>query len=221
MKNQTIFFALLFTVMTSIVKGEQHPREILNQVADAAGLSSFESVESISYTFNAEIGAKEVSRGWTWFPKEDRVIYLPGLSGEVSYLRSDLESDETLAGVDQKFINDLYWLIFPFVAAWDATTTIEVIPEGNFTNNIEAAGGLEVIYPDGVGYTPGDVYEIYYDEDFLVTDWVFRKGGSETPSRITAWENYENFGPLAISLNRTSGTDNFRIFFSDVAVTTP
>ena len=75
-------------------------------------------------------------------------------------------------------------------------------------------------YPEGGGYTPGDVYDLFYDADYRVTNWVFRKGGSAEPTRANEWKDYEKFGPLNISLNRTSPDGSIRIWFEGVAVKT-
>ena len=131
----------------------------------------------------------------------------------------DASASDELKEADRKFVNDSYWLFFPFQVAWDDSVTLETIAPEDFTGDIRARGGLRVSYPETGGYTPGDVYELYYDRDFLVSEWVFRKGGGETPTRITAWKSYEAIGPLALSLDRpaTDGSD-FRIWFTDLAV---
>lgn len=191
----------------------------MGKVAEASGLSAFEQVESIEYSFNLELTNRSMVRTWTWWPKSDKVqLKRAGKNSEViAYTRGEGMDPK----IDRQFINDLYWLVFPFVVVWDDSVRLESMDPSAFTAGIEAAGGIRVLYPDGVGYTPGDVYEIYYDSDYLITHWVFRKGGSAKPSRITAWEDYEKFGPLNLSLNRPEYPQGaFRIWFTDVAVTT-
>ena len=29
------------------------------------------------------------------------------------------------------------------------------------------------------GYTPGDAYDIYFNEDYMIKEWTFRKGNSD------------------------------------------
>jgi len=197
------------------------PEQTAGRIAMAAGYLDFHKVERIEFTFNARIGDKTVKRSWLWWPQTDRVRYEPEEGAPVDYFRDVLENKapESLREVDQKFVNDSYWLIFPFKVVWDRTISLETIAPENFTAGIEAAGGLRVIYPEGVSYTPGDIYEVYYDENYLVTHWVFRKGGSAEPSRITEWNNYETIGPLQLSLDRPGyRDDDFRIRFSGVRV---
>ena len=80
--------------------------------------------------------------------------------------------------------------------------------------------GFRVKYPKGVGYTPGDVYDVYYDDKFMVTMWAYFPGGAETPKMATRWTDYEEKGPLKISLNRPSPEKPFRVWFTDVVVKT-
>jgi len=199
----------------------ESPQEAMQKVAQAAGVDGFGSVESMSYTFIADLGDKQVVRSWTWLPKSNEVTLKGEAEAEdVRYLRSEVASDESgkLETIDQQFVNDLYWMIFPFQVVWDSSLSIEALPEEAAAVFPDAHAGLRVRYPEGVGYTPGDVYDLFYDENYQVSHWVFRKGGSEKPTRASEWEDYQSFGPLSISLNRTSPDSSFRIWFEDVEV---
>jgi len=197
------------------------PEQTAGRIAMAAGYLDFHKVGHIEFAFHARIGDKNVERSWIWWPATDRVRFEPTAGKPVTYFRDHL-SDATpaiLREIDQNFVNDSYWLIFPFKVVWDRTVTLEGIEPENHTAGIEASGGLRVVYPEDAGYTPGDVYEVYYDDDFLITHWVFRKGGGPEPSRITEWTNYQAIGPLTLSLDRPGYRDDaFRVWFSDVRV---
>ena len=45
------------------------------QLAQAYGLNSFEQVEAIRYTWNAELPGVKISRSWLWEPKAGKVSY--------------------------------------------------------------------------------------------------------------------------------------------------
>ena len=200
---------------------EDSPQEAMVKIARAAGVDGFEAVDSMSYTFHADLGEKTVARSWVWLPETDKVtLHGETDSEDVSYLRSEVSSDETgkLATIDQQFVNDLYWLIFPLQVAWDSGVVIEPLPEDAAGVVPEVPSGLRVRYSDGVGYTPGDVYDLFYDKDFRVTHWVFRKAGSAEPTRVSEWKDYQSFGPLSISLNRLSPDNSVRIWFDGVSV---
>lgn len=195
----------------------------MQKIAQAAGVDAFGEVESLSFIFNADLGDRKFVRSWTWLPKTDEVILHGETDAEnTTYKRGELEPDGAgkLAEIDSQFVNDLYWLIFPMQVAWDSSVTIEALPDEAASVFPSAFAGLRVRYPEGGGYTPGDVYDLFYDADYRVTNWVFRKGGSAEPTRANEWKDYEKFGPLNISLNRTSPDGSIRIWFEGVAVKT-
>ena len=75
-----------------------------------------------------------------------------------------------------------------------------------------------VRYPQTGGYTPGDVYELFIGNDNRIRQWIYRRGDEQKPTRITTWEDYRWTGPLMISLTRKSRDDDFRVWFTEVAV---
>ena len=75
-----------------------------------------------------------------------------------------------------------------------------------------------VRYPPSGGYTPGDVYELYIDENDRILAWVYKHGGSEEPTLIAAWKKHRSFGPIVISLDHPGQDNSFRVWFTDVAV---
>lgn len=219
--NRLLALAIFCCIPACEQKTEISPQDAIVKISQAAGADGFDAVESLSYTFNADLGEKKVGRSWSWSPKTEEVTLHGETDAEdVSYKRSEVSADESekLSTIDQQFVNDLYWLIFPLQVVWDPSVTIEYLPEDAAAVVPDASSGLRVRYPDGVGYTPGDVYDLFYDENFRVTHWVFRKSGSAEPNRISEWKDYESFGPLNISLNRTSPDNSVRIWFKDVAV---
>ncbi|MGB6219862.1 hypothetical protein [Haloferula sp.] len=193
----------------------------MQKIAQAAGLDAFGSVESLSYTFNADLGEKKFIRSWTWLPgSNDVTLHGESTAQDISYQRGQIASSEDadLTKIDQQFVNDLYWLIFPFQVVWDPSVSVEALPKAAAAVVPDAPAGLRVRYPAGMGYTPGDVYDLFYDKDHKVTHWVFRKGGSAEPSRVSEWKDYKDFNGLSISLNRPSPDDSVRIWFEDVTV---
>jgi hypothetical protein len=76
---------------------------------------------------------------------------------------------------------------------------------------------IVVSYPPEGGYTPGDVYELFIDDDGLIAEWIYRRGGATTPTRMSTWEDHRRLGPLLVSLDH-QGPDGFRVWFSDVAL---
>lgn len=220
-----IAIALLLFSMPGISEClAQNESVIGEKIAEAYGIEGFDKVKELRYTFNAKLGDKVIERSWVWLPKENKVTYL-GSGDEkqdISYnLKNLSDASDTVKEIDSWFINDQYWLVFPFHLVWDEGTRIEV---GGESENLPIGTGVTtkviVTYPDTGGYTPGDVYELYIDENYMILEWVYRRGGSETPTRMSTWQDNKEFGPIIISLDHKGPDESFRVWFADVEVTT-
>jgi hypothetical protein len=75
-----------------------------------------------------------------------------------------------------------------------------------------------VTYPSEGSDTPGDVYELYLDQDSRLTQWIYRRGGSEIPTRIATWDDHRYLGPLVFALNHQGDDGDFRVWFTQVGV---
>jgi len=202
---------------------------IAEQTAKAYGLDSFGQIEAIRYTFNIDVPALKLkaSRTWTWEPKADRVTFegkdKAGNPVKVTYVRSQLDSqpENVKKEIDPGFINDQYWLGFPFHAVWDTGASVEdkgmqKLPTGQGT-----ARQMVVKYPSDVGYTPGDTWELYVGADNRVQQMVFHHGGSAKPNLVVAtWAGYKKAGPLLVSTEHHGTADGkpMTLTFTNVAV---
>ena len=202
---------------------------ILEQIVKTYGLDSYAQVEAIRYTWNGEIpGLFKVSHVWEWEPKTGKVSYegtdKDGKPVKVSYMRSQLNSqpDAVKNEVEPAFVNDNYWLLFPFHAYWD--TSASVTDEGmkKLPQGAGSATKVVVKYPaEAGGYTPGDTWELYVGKDNRVEQMVYRRGGDKKPSVVTAsWTGYKKAGPLLISTEHRGNADGkpLHISVTNVAV---
>jgi hypothetical protein len=234
-RSKTICFLafgmLIFTANSCSQKrsavSEQTARINAEQIARSYGLDSFGQIEAIRYTWNAQFSAVNLSHSWVWEPKTDKVSYegkdKDGKPIKVSYMRSELSSqDDTVKNeVDPAFLNDNYWLLFPFHAYWDQSAMVtdqgmKQLPVGSGSAEL-----VEVKYPSEGGYTPGDTWDLYVGKDNRVEQFVYHRGGSRKPGMVTAtWEGYKKVGPLLISTEHQGTADGnpLRIFISDVSV---
>ncbi len=216
---------LLLATVSAAQKPQRAP--ILEKVAKTYGIDSWDQIEAIRYTWNGEItGVFKLSRTWQWEPKTNKVSYEgkdnDGKDVKVSYLRSDLGSaSDAVKNTDQGFINDNYWVLFPFHAYWDTSAT--VIDQGMF-NLPQGSGMAELVpvkYPADSGYTPGDTWDLYVGKDNRVQYFVYLRGGSKPPSRVLAtWAGYKKAGPLLFSTEHRGIADGkpLHIFITNVAV---
>ena len=202
---------------------------ILEQIAKTYGLDSWDKIQAIRYTWNIDIpGLFKATHKWEWEPKTGKVSFestdKDGKPVKVSYDSSQLNSqpDQVKNEVEPAFVNDNYWLLFPFHAYWDTSATVtdkgmQKLPVG--TGSAELAS---VKYPaEAGGYTPGDTWDLYVGKDHRVQQMVYHRGGPKKPSLVTAtWADYKKAGPLLISTEHRGTADGkpLHIFLSDVAV---
>lgn len=225
----SIAIGLLPIFMTLITAApswaQQHPTAA-ETLAKTYGIESFGQIEAIRFTFNAQRPGADVSRSWIWEPKTDQVTYegkdKSGKPVHVTYPRSRLDSQsaEVKDTIDPGFVNDQYWLIFPFHVVWDGAAVedagVQKLPLGD-----GSAKKLVVKYSSAGGYSPGDTWELYIGPDGRIQEMVYRRGGPRKPGTVTAtWADYKKAGPLLVSLDHRGTADDkpLHVFFSNVAV---
>jgi hypothetical protein len=206
----------------------QQRAPILEKIAKTYGLDSYGKIDAIRYTWNAQFPGVNVSHSWVWEPKTNKVSYegkdKDGKPVKVSYTRSDLSSqpDAVKNEVDPAFVNDNYWLLFPFHAYWDTSATVtdqgmHKLPLGKGSAELVA-----VKYPAEIGgYTPGDTWELYVGKDNRVDEFAYHRGGPKKPSLVIAtWAGYKKAGPLLISTEHRGTADGkpLHLFITDVSV---
>ena len=219
-------FGLLVLAATSWA--QQRP-PILEKIAKTYGLDSWDQVQAIRYTWNGEIpGVFKLAHTWEWEPKTNKVSYegkdKDGKPVKVTYIRSQLSTqpDAVKNEVDPAFVNDNYWLLFPFHASWDTSATVTDQGMHKLPVGTGSARLVSVKYPAEVGgYTPGDTWDLYVGKDNRVQQMVYRRGGPQKPSLVTAtWTGDKKAGPLLISTEHRGNADGkpLHIFLSNVSV---
>lgn len=193
---------------------------LARKIAKAYGVSKWDDVEELHFTFNVKRpGSDEVlSRKWTWWPKQNTVKLHSSDGHDIMYPREIFEHGEPVQltiDTDKQFINDHYWLLFPFQLVWSNPT---VTDHGKQPLPIGEGTGRKVTtqYPSEGGYTPGDAYDLYLDRDHRITQWVYRKGGG-ADGRAMTWENHAKLGPITVSTEHWSEDRQFHLWFTDVS----
>jgi hypothetical protein len=223
---------LAFTVLVLILAApswaQQRP-PILEQIAKTYGIDSWDKIEAIRYTWNGEIpGVFKLAHTWEWEPKTNKVTYegkdKDGKPVKATYMRTELSSqpDAVKNEIDPAFINDNYWLVFPFHAYWDTSATVTDQGMKKLPAGAGSAKLVSVKYPaEGGGYTPGDTWELYVGKDNRVQELKYIRGGPRKPNLVIAsWTGYKKAGPLLISTEHRGTADGkpLHIFISDVSV---
>tara|TARA_R100001369_G_scaffold90868_3_gene130657 strand:+ start:2913 stop:3614 length:702 start_codon:yes stop_codon:yes gene_type:complete len=188
---------------------------IAESIAYANGFENWNDVSEISFTFNVDRGEQHFQRSWTWMPKKDK-IHMVSEEGTVTYKRSEIDS--TLQKTDASFINDKYWLLAPFNLVWDEGTTFSEKKNVIAPISKDTLNQLTVVYSNDGGYTPGDAYDLYFGNDYIIKEWVYRKGNDSAATMATTWEDYKNYKGLEIATMHKDSTGGFKLYFTDISV---
>lgn len=224
--TRLLAFGVLILASTSWA---QNRPPIAEQIAKTYGIDSWGKIEAVRYTFNLDVPALKLklSRTWTWEPKADRVTFegkdKEGKPVKVTYVRSQLDSqpDNVKKEIDPSFINDQYWLVFPFHVIWDTGASVEDKGKQKLPIGKGSAEHVVVKYPSNIGYTPGDTWELFVGANNQVEAMIFHHGGSAKPGVVVAtWAGYKKAGPLLVSTDHHGTADGkpMVLTFSDVAV---
>lgn len=218
MKNYLFLISFIWLI-SSCEQKTKLPDTLPIQVAKAYGFDNFDQVNSIAYTWNLQRDSVNVIvRDWKWNIK-DRTVYYSGPDTTYTY---SLDAD-SLPKADGGFINDKYWLMMPFHLAWDTGYTFETLE--NVPAPISGANStkLTILYNSGepkapgLGYTPGDAYDLYLDENKMITEWVFRRGNG-VDGRPTTWDNVQDFGPIKFATDHSNDKGQRFIWFTNIKV---
>ncbi len=223
-RTKYFFFSLFFvSFLFNPNSFSQTENSLIEKVADAYGLKAFTKVKSVSFTFNVLNKGMQTVRVWYWEPGTNKVTY-KGLNKDgkeinYSYNRGAIDKNDNLKSfVDAMFINDQYWLLFPFHMVWDKKAEIVDAGTRPYPLSKRKARCLIVKYPpDAGGYTPGDIFELYIGKDNLIHEWIYRRGGKKD-GRILTWEGYKSFNGLNLSTVHNNADKSFKLWFSGIKV---
>lgn len=186
----------------------------IEKLANANGFEQWSEVKEVKFSFNVDNNGKEFKRDWRWLVKDEKVYMT--VDGEEVGIDINENPDQQ---IHQAFINDTYWLLFPFQLMWTDGYAHEINEKVISPFNEKELTELVINFKEEGGYTPGDTYKLYVNEDFTIEEWSFFPAGSEEPRIINAWDNYKTYEGIEISTDRRNVDGSFRIFFTDIALT--
>ena len=190
--------------------------DIPSEIASAHGIDSWNEVNEIRFTFNFDRDSLHFERSWVWNPKTHQVSLITQ-SDSIGYNRKAVDS--VTAKADAGFINDKYWLLAPFNLVWDRANfehSYDSVAQAPMSG--EKMQKLTIVYGSEGGYTPGDAYDFYFGDDYIIKEWVFRKSNQAEPSTMSTWEGYSELGGMKISLMHKYTAANQQLYFSGVEV---
>ena len=118
----------------------------------------------------------------------------------------EVTDSDTLKMLQQKaegmWINDAYWLVMPFKLK-DSGVTLTYVGTDTTESGLKS-DVLQMTFKD-VGNTPNNMYRVWIDQsDQLIKQWAFyAQYDQEKPPAIWPWDNYETYGKIKLSANRS------------------
>lgn len=191
---------------------------IAKQIAQKAGQASLDNYSEIQFTFQVVRDNKVLnSREWTWNLKTQDVKLVSG-TNTVTYNRAK-PMDSLQIQADKSFVNDSYWLLPEFKFYTDSGTTIvskppKLAPIANKSLNL-----FTITYGGDGGYTPGDAYDVYYNDDFIIQEWAYRAGNGEKINLQNGFSNHQTFNGLTVATEHLFADGKTMIKFINIAVT--
>ncbi|WP_439151466.1 hypothetical protein [Winogradskyella sp.] len=223
---KSLYLGLICLMLVSACKSETSEKQtfedvkeltIAEKIAIAHGFENWKNVSEVKFTFKVDRDTiKGDGRSWVWKPKEDAVVFT-NYTGSIEYSRSKIDS--THIGPDRAFINDKFWLFVPFQLVWDRSATISEPQKAKSPINKDQLDMITISYPNEGGYTPGDAYDIYYDSNYLIKEWTYRRGNSAEPSLSNTFENYKDFNGIKIAIDHKKDNGNWNLNFTNVSIT--
>ncbi|PCJ18158.1 MAG: hypothetical protein COB02_11255 [Candidatus Cloacimonadota bacterium] len=208
------FLLYIITLFTCFLIGCNEKLSIQQKIAKHYGIDNFNKIESVEYTWNVKTKNKPFSRTWKYNPNTKEVFYKQA-NIEKSWKRNNISKE--YKKLDSAFINDQYWALFPFHLMWDSNLIFVIGLKKKAPISGIKYNWLRVSYPKGVGYTPGDAYELYYDDELNIHEWSYHKLGQKKISKKTTWENIKEVSGIKFT-TEFKNKEGFKIWISDIKI---
>jgi len=184
------------------------------ELANAHGLQEWPNVEAIEFTFQVN-REPPVVRHWRWDINEGQVTRT--IDGNSHTIQLNALEGEKDTEAHSQFVNDKFWLLFPFSIVWSApTVTDHGEVEIEISREIVKVQKLTALWPNEGGYTPGDAYDLFIAEDDEILGWAFRRANAPE-GKFFAWKDEVKLGMLRISQSRyLEGSDEPLIELKDL-----
>lgn len=185
-------------------------------IAEAHGFDNWKDVKEITFTFNVDRDSMHFERSWHWKTKTNTVTSISG-ADTLTYDRANMDS--IALKTNSGFINDRYWLMAPFNLMWDANNyTFEHTPEVTAPISEEPMQKLTIVYANEGGYTPGDAYDFYFKDDYIVREWAYRKSNQKEPNLVSTWEDYVDLKGIKLAQQHNRPENGTSLYFTGLSV---
>lgn len=185
------------------------------KIANAHGYDNWSKVKTIAFRFGGKKEDPNSGRAWVWNPKTN-AIKLTRNGEAIEYNRNSMDS--LALNTDRAFINDKFWALIPFQLVWDEGITISASEKALSPVTQQALNKITITYSNEGGYTPGDAYDIYYDDTFIIREWSYRRQNTPEPSLSNTFENYQDFNGIKIALEHKKVEGDWNLLLRDIKV---
>jgi hypothetical protein len=189
---------------------------VTQKIANAHGYQNWNKVKTFGFTFGGNIDNPNSGRSWVWNPKTSQ-IKLTRNGKTTTYNRNNMDS--VAIKTDRAFINDKFWALIPFQLIWDQGTTISEPTKAKSPINQQDLNKITVTYSNEGGYTPGDAYDIYYDNNFIIREWSYRRGNAPEPTMSNTFENYKDHQGIKVAEDHKDPKNNRNLLIRNITVT--
>lgn len=214
----------LFSCVTNVDKkkmatDKEDPKvSVLQKIADAHGFDHWKDIASLKFTFNVERDTTHFERTWIWDTRKNWVTAISG-TDTVTYNRKDMDS--VAQKINAGFINDKYWLMMPYNLVWDQKAFQYTYKEKAVAPiSHDTLQEVTIVYGNQGGYTPGDAYDLFFGDDYLLKEWNYRKGNQPEPSMSTTWQDYTTSNGLKIAQVHQNEDGSFKLHFTHLETQT-
>ncbi|WP_299387210.1 hypothetical protein [uncultured Lacinutrix sp.] len=190
---------------------------LAEKIANAHGFENWDKVKEFHFSFNVDKDSSHFGRSWIWKPKANEVTMLTK-KDTITYKTFKIEQESLEA--DRAFVNDKYWALFPFQLVWDTSATLGETSKTEAPISKKELNKVTLTYPVKGGYTPGDAYDIYYDDTYTIKEWTFREANAKEPSMTNTFENYKDFNGISIAQDHKKADGNWNLNFTNIKVIT-
>jgi len=210
-----MIFAFFSCKQDNKITVEEKSLTIAEKIANAHGYQNWKNVKTFEFTFGGKIEDSSSGRAWVWNPKTNDVKLVR--NGDITeYNRNNMDSIALRA--DRAFINDKFWALIPFQLIWDEGLRISEPVSASSPVKQEVLFKITIIYSIKGGYTPGDAYDIYYDNEYIIREWSYRKGNAAKPSLSNTFENYKDFNGLKIAEHHKKAESDWNLLLRNIKV---
>ena len=212
-----ILFIIFFIVVVSCKPNQKEEKQLTlaQKIASAHGFDNWDRVSRIDFVFNVDRDSSHFERSWSWSPKSNDISLING-NDTISYNRSYLDS--TSLAADRRFINDKFWLLVPFQLVWDEGTKISESTKSSGPISKREFNKISIQYSDNGGYTPGDTYHVFFDDNYIIREWIYQSSDTLKSPKSYTFENYQDFNGLKIATEHKKSEGNWNLNFTNIKV---